>query len=195
MAATVEACFSDIKSALAEHLYDKFEQLIPVAAEAAVPTAAGWGAHRNLGGLYWATYKATVRRGGIYAGASGARDFNEELFDPISKHLSTPWERTFQRRLPSALDSFQKKAKAALLAFHQQAVAKATERGTNYAGLATLSQQLRSHMGKIAESPAQILQIITEAQKEASRSFTPTSKFSSSLSGVSYARFAIHDTD
>lgn len=165
-----------MKDALADQLYDTFEKLIPAASDAAVVTASGWGAHRSLGGMYWSTYKATVRRNGVYAGASGPKDFNMDLFEPIGKNLPTPWERTFQKKLPSALDHFQKRVKHELRIFHQRAVAKAAERGTNYAGLNTLDQQLRSYAQAIADSPAKLKQIIADLQKEASRAFTPSSE-------------------
>ncbi|EQB52846.1 hypothetical protein CGLO_07495 [Colletotrichum gloeosporioides Cg-14] len=55
--------------------------------------------------MLWATYKATCRRSGVYAGASGPRDFNAELFELISKQLATGWESAFERRLPYGLHS------------------------------------------------------------------------------------------
>ncbi|KAF4889455.1 Nuclear GTPase SLIP-GC [Colletotrichum fructicola] len=99
----VDECLTSIKEALAESIYDYFDLTIPSVSAAAVPTATSWGAHRSEGGMFWATYKATCCRSGVYAGASGPRDFNAELFEPISKQLATGWERAFQRRLPQAL--------------------------------------------------------------------------------------------
>lgn len=80
---------ASVKQSLNEHIVEAFNTSIPKAVRDAVNTASGWGAHRTMGGLYWATYKATVRRQGVYSGASGPRDFNQELFEPISKDLAT----------------------------------------------------------------------------------------------------------
>lgn len=63
-----------------DQIFDKYLDLIREAIEAAPNTASTWGAHRNDGGLYWATYKAVVRRDGVYHSTSaGHRDFNSEL--------------------------------------------------------------------------------------------------------------------
>lgn len=80
---------ASVKQSLDEHIFECFNSAIPKAIRDAVNTASGWGAHKSMGGMYWATYKATVRRQGVYSGASGPRDFNQELFDPISRDLAT----------------------------------------------------------------------------------------------------------
>lgn len=156
-----------------ESIFENFHKYIPAAVEAALPTATQWGAHRSTGGLLWATYKATCRRNGVFAGASGARDFNDELFSPISKHLANGWERAFQRRLPVALDSFLRVIKACIEKFHRDATEQARERGTQYTGLNMLTQQLRGHSQSVADMKASVLGLAQELQREASRSFTP----------------------
>lgn len=75
----VADCVHDMKHALTENIYDKYDEAVDKSVTAAPQTAGRWGAHKTLGGLYWATYKATVRRNGVFAGASGLRDFNAEL--------------------------------------------------------------------------------------------------------------------
>lgn len=162
-----------IKKTLEEHIHDKINASIPSAVEAAPDTAAGWGAHRNEGGLFWATYKATVRRNGSYHGASGPRDFNQELFDPVARNLATGWERAFQRRLPAILDGFAKETALKLKQFHEAAKKRAAQRNTNVASLLTLSSQIQAHMRTVQAIPATILVQITELQREANRQFTP----------------------
>lgn len=78
-----------------DQIHSTFNQSIPAAIEAAVPTASSWGACPSEGGLVWSTYKATVRREGEFSGASGPRDFNADLFKPISVRLASGWERAF----------------------------------------------------------------------------------------------------
>lgn len=78
--ACVKACLNVMKREMNDQIFDKYPELIQEAIEAAPNTASTWGAHRNDGGLYWATYKAVVRRDGVYHSTSaGHRDFNSEL--------------------------------------------------------------------------------------------------------------------
>ncbi|KAK4218543.1 hypothetical protein QBC37DRAFT_437200 [Rhypophila decipiens] len=169
----VNETFAAVKDALAENIYEKFDHFIPKATEAAVPTATGWGAHRKDGGMFWATYKATCRRNGVFSGASGPRDFNAELFEPISVHFASGWERAFQRRLPSILDKFTITAKLLLETFHRQATERSNERGSNYQGVMILNQQLKAHNQTLSEVPNMLVQVVQDLQRDANRSFTP----------------------
>ncbi|KAF9881435.1 tat pathway signal sequence [Colletotrichum karsti] len=172
-AKAVDECLTSMKDALAESIYDHFDRTIPSAADAAVPTASSWGAPRSMGGMFWATYKATCRRAGVYSGASGPRDFNAELFEPISKQLATGWEKAFQRHLPRALEGFSMSARLVLENFHRAAVATSQQRGTNFAGINMLSQQLRTHITRLKEIPGLLRTTIQDLQREASRGFHP----------------------
>ncbi|KAK7739253.1 hypothetical protein SLS62_011259 [Diatrype stigma] len=171
--ATVDASTNLLREALAENIYDAFDALIPEAVNKAVGTAEAWGAHRSQGGLYWATYKATVRRNGVFSGASGARDFNAELFDPISRNLANGWERTFQRRLPGILTGFASKTKNLLKDFHEAARARAMQRNTSVSALYTLGNQILAHIRTLEDLPNMLRATITELQRDASREFTP----------------------
>ncbi|KAK3390255.1 hypothetical protein B0H63DRAFT_519487 [Podospora didyma] len=108
VAETVES----VNGLLAENIYDSFDKYSPMAA----------------------TYKATCKRNGVFAGAAGPKDFNVELFEPISKHLAYGWERAFQRILPQTLDGFARSAQLLLEEFHRDATRDVQERGDNYAG-------------------------------------------------------------
>jgi hypothetical protein len=158
---------------MAENIFESFDRYIPMAVDAAVPTATQWGAPIAEGGLRWATYKATCRRNGVFTGSSGPRDFNAELFDPISRHLAGGWERAFQRRLPAALDNFLRVTRACLEKFHREAIERARERGTHYTGLGMLAQQLVAHSQRITDVRATVLGIAQELQRDANRAFTP----------------------
>lgn len=162
-----------IQKCLQEHIFDNISASMPSAIEDAPDTAYSWGAPRGEGGLYWSTYKATVRRQGVYSGASGPRDFNQELFDPISRNLATGWERAFQYRLPTLLKSFADEMTVKLQQFHQAAKARAEQHHTNVAGLVTLSSQILAHERTVQALPAAINQKVTELQREANREFTP----------------------
>ncbi|ROW04317.1 hypothetical protein VSDG_00871 [Cytospora chrysosperma] len=170
----VEDCAVSFKDTLGEQLYETFDRLIPAASDSAVATATGWGAHRSLGGLFWATYKATTRRSGVFSGASGQKDFNAELFEPIGKHLAGNWERAFQRRLPAALESFARTGKQIIKAFHDDAVAGVQQNlAQNPTGLNMLNQQVRVYTAAMEAAPAALRTAITERQRDANREFTP----------------------
>ncbi|KAI1322901.1 hypothetical protein F5Y16DRAFT_403978 [Xylariaceae sp. FL0255] len=162
-----------VEHSLDEQIYECFNTSTPAAIDAAPQIAYSWGAPRSEGGLFWATYKATVRRDGVYSGASGPMDFNQLLFDPISRALANGWERCFQRRIPKALDEFVKEASIQLNHFHQTAQTRAEERHTNIAGIITLSSQMVAHIRTLKELPVALRAKITELQREASREFTP----------------------
>lgn len=123
--------------------------------------------------MLWATYKATCRRSGVYAGASGPRDFNADLLEPISKQLATGWERAFLRRLPQVLENFAAVARLHLENFHRRVVEHFKQRGTNHAGISMLSQQLRTHVTRLKEIPGMLRTVIQDLQRDASRGFHP----------------------
>lgn len=76
----IKDTLSEMKETLSENIFESFDTATKLATDASLPTSSGWGAHRNNGGLHFMTYKATVRRDGVYSGASGMRDFNAELY-------------------------------------------------------------------------------------------------------------------
>ncbi|KAK8066431.1 hypothetical protein PG997_013178 [Apiospora hydei] len=125
--ASVRGSVEEMEECLRDQIFKSFDTSIPLAIEKAVTTASGWGAHKNMGGLLWATYKATVRRDGVYAGAAGPRDFNGELFEPISRSLASGWERAFQRRLPSILRELTKNLAKKLDDFQQSMMQRAQQ--------------------------------------------------------------------
>lgn len=172
-AKAVDDCIVSVKDALSESIYDYFDLSIPMAASAAGPTASGWGAHHSEGGMFWATYKATCRRSGVYSGASGPRDFNAELLEPISRQLASGWERAFQRRLPSAFEGFAMNARLLLEGFHGSVIARSQELGADYNGINMLSTQLRAHTARLREIPGTLRTVVQELQREASRGFHP----------------------
>ncbi|KAI1074397.1 hypothetical protein F5B20DRAFT_586283 [Whalleya microplaca] len=165
---SVKEAMSLLHQSLHEHVYQTFDSSIPLAVNAALDTANGWGAHRDLGGLHWATYKATVRRNGAFR-----TDFNEALFSPISRNLATSWERAFQRRLPAVLDGFASKTQKLLGGFHKAAKERAEQRHTNVSGILTLSSQIMAHMRTLEQLPLTLRETITNLQRDASREFVP----------------------
>lgn len=96
-----------MNDALAENIFEHYEQYIDLAITEAEQTVSKWHApvnreNRPLGGFYWATYKAITRREGVFSNANGVHDFNAQLIEPIIKQLvslhssdSWPYPRHF----------------------------------------------------------------------------------------------------
>ncbi|KAK8221531.1 hypothetical protein IWZ01DRAFT_537433 [Phyllosticta capitalensis] len=169
----VRTTLEEMAATVAEHVYGQYPKLIQKACEAAVPTASGWGVHRNMGGLHYSTYKATVRRDGVYNGASGARDFNAELTAPILKEIATGWERAFQRRLPTNIRNFKSNVSKEVEAFHNLVCQRARRVGVSMARLNQLNNQLRNHTEFLNTLVAGIIDLVSTRQKEVNREFVP----------------------
>jgi hypothetical protein len=147
---------------LNEQIYESFGKSLPVARDSANATAQSWNTQ------VWSTYKATVRRSGVWH-----RNYNAELWQPMEVQLTSVWERAFQRRLPSLLQTFVVNLTKMLEAFHNDAVGYAKEHCVNLAGVLMLEQQLQGYRQRLKDAPALVTTITQEIQKEANRSFAP----------------------
>jgi hypothetical protein len=75
----VRACIKEMRSEMKTQIFDKCPELIEEAIEAAPATVLTWG-DKSLGGRMWASYRAGVRRDGVYqSAAAGHRDFNDDV--------------------------------------------------------------------------------------------------------------------
>jgi hypothetical protein len=45
-----------------------------------------WGLKPGEGGMYWSTYKASLRRDGVWN-----RNMNEEMAEPVYRAVATQW--------------------------------------------------------------------------------------------------------
>ncbi|KAK6856108.1 hypothetical protein PG995_008259 [Apiospora arundinis] len=173
--ASVRGSVEEMEECLREQIFRSFDSSVPSAIDQAVATANGWGAHRNMGGLIWSTYKATVRRDDVFSGASGPRDFNSELFEPIAKDLANGWERAFQRRLPSILREMSKKLTKRLDEFHASMLTRAHQ-SAQLSALLNVGHHVASVNRGLKEWPTALQARVTELQRDASREFTPVIK-------------------
>lgn len=164
----VRDCVNSLRDELADNIFDAFGRTIPLAQVAAIPTAQSWA-----NSMRWATYKATVRRSGVWNGAAGPHDFQAELWAPVAQHLAGGWERAFQRRLPDVLQTFVIRANNMLDNFHKDAISYAREHFINLSGVGLLDQQLSVYKQRITGIPAIIAAIIQDIQRDANRSFEP----------------------
>ena len=87
----VRLCAAAMKRELCEQIFDKYPEVVAEAARTAPDVARAWGAHKSDGGLLYQTYKALVRRDGVYRSPSaGHRDFNAELYVPSPAFSHSP---------------------------------------------------------------------------------------------------------
>ncbi|KAI8943413.1 hypothetical protein NX059_001425 [Plenodomus lindquistii] len=170
----VQACIGEMRSELKNQIFDKTPELINEAIEAAPTTALAWG-QKDMGGLHWGTYKAVVRRDGVYHSPSaGLRDFNADLVDPILKKLASGWERAFQSRLPQAFKTYVTNSSKVLHAFHSAVEERARKNGVGLASLTMLKTQINTYEQLYADLGTLLVTQMTELQREANRDFTPT---------------------
>lgn len=170
----VLACINEMRTELKNQIFDKCPELINDAIKAAPATASAWG-NRDMGGLHWATYKAVVRRYGVYSSSSaGHRDFNADLVDPIIKKLATGWERAFQNRLPKSFRTYVANSSKILHAFHAAIEDRARKNGVGLARLTILKSQIYTYEQLYADLGTVLVTQMTELQREANRDFTPT---------------------
>lgn len=174
----VKECLKDMNDVLAEHIFEHYEQLVELAVKEANETVGKWHRpvnrdNRSLSGYYWATYKAIVRRGGVFSNANRPHDFNAELIEPIIKHLASHWEKVFAQRLPRVLQSFTTQSKNLLTAFHREIELRSMKTGTGAAGLMLLGQQLTNYNSIFVNLTQQMNEVINGLQRKANREFTP----------------------
>ncbi|KAI6827790.1 hypothetical protein KC340_g9470 [Hortaea werneckii] len=169
----VDNTIEDAEATLREQVFDKFAPAVDSAEANALGIADGWGAHRNDGGLHFMTYRATVRRSGVYQGAAGLRDFNQELIQPVYKQLASAWEKAFQRRLPHILQSFTKAGSAMLKKFHTAVADRCRQQGQSIARIGMLKTQLGAYDAIIKDMANNMIRQINDGQRDINREFTP----------------------
>ncbi|USW48463.1 hypothetical protein Slin15195_G017820 [Septoria linicola] len=169
----VEETLKDATETLTDQLFAKLDPAVSSAISEALPKAGSWGLPKPDGGLHWSTYRATVRRSGVFAGSGGARDINNELTEPIYRQLATIWEKVFQRRLPNILLSFKKSATNVVKQFHAAVETRSRERGTGATRLNMLTRQLDQYSATCGDLCAVAVNSLNEGQREINREFVP----------------------
>ncbi|KAI4946501.1 hypothetical protein J4E91_007189 [Alternaria rosae] len=154
-------------------IFDKCPELINKAIESAPATAHAWG-YKDQGGLAWSSYKAVVRRDGVYhSSTAGHCDFNSDLVDPIFKQLATSWERAFQTRLPKAFDAYISNSSTLLHMFHEAIEERARTSSVGLANLSILKTQVCNYEQLFKDLGVTLITQMNELQREANRDFSP----------------------
>lgn len=167
-----------VNDEIQDQVYDHFMSAIDRAIEAAIPTVQHWGApvnrsDRSAGGLYWATYKAICRRGGVYSNAQGLHDFNAQLTDPMLKVFAPGWERCFSRRVPGIMAGLSTAVGSVLEKFHSLVEDRARRNGGPIASLQMLKHQLNTYKETFKDIATAARDEIITNQKDINREFVP----------------------
>lgn len=101
------------------------------------------------------------------------RNFNVELLDPVFRRISGPWERVFQRVLPSILNDLAKVCKRDISEFHSDTTSGIRRPTANPVGLVVLQQQLCAAIRVVDAAPVDLRKEISSQQRAANRGFTP----------------------
>ncbi|KAK6209770.1 hypothetical protein QIS74_11354 [Colletotrichum tabaci] len=159
-----QSCIDRLDMEAQTKLYDELTRLTSTATTQAGIIANKW---QSLNG---GTFKAICRRGGVFR----HHDFNEQLLEPILNGISATWDKFFQFNIASVLDGFSVAATGRLTAFHEGIVEQLGDHdfGELQASV-QLDQQLKLHKERILRLAAQSRADIDQAQKDASRAFSP----------------------
>ncbi|GAW11202.1 hypothetical protein ANO14919_005440 [Xylariales sp. No.14919] len=157
-----------------EALFKRIKAAALNAAKSALAIAHGWPSRkRGDGGLPFMTYRATLRRKGVFSGRCGPRDFNEDLAAPLLQQVSGHWEVTFAEKIPQALDAHAKTCRV-----HQeyiQGLIKSRLKGKSAFSdsIGMLDDQDKTRVFGLAHKISSFISDITTLQREANREFTP----------------------
>ncbi|THZ84664.1 hypothetical protein D6C84_03900 [Aureobasidium pullulans] len=168
----VKDTLTQIREAMNENVFENCNTAINAANNTALPISQGWGAHKSQGGLPWSTYKAVVRRQGVWTGSLGLSDFNAQLTEPVYKTLGNGWEKAFHRRLPQILKACSKGFANDLRAFHTTIEKHSFSHGGN-PRLGLLAQQLTNYEAVFSDLANRMVDLINERQRDINREFTP----------------------
>ncbi|KAI0542308.1 hypothetical protein GGR58DRAFT_497292 [Xylaria digitata] len=174
-----------------EALYRRVKAAVFHAGKCALAIARSWPTRkRGDGGLPFVTYRATVRRNGVFSGARGPRNFNEELAAPLLQQFSSHWETAFSKTIPEALDAHAKTCQA-----HQEYIqglikSRLQERVALKGTIGMLQDQDKARVSGLANKVRSFDRDITTSQREANREFAPA--IQQKLKGV-YHRCAMDE--
>ncbi|KAJ0280364.1 hypothetical protein CBS470a_008802 [Colletotrichum nupharicola] len=101
---SVASCMQDCETS-ATKVLKRLPKAASKGSAAAVAMAKSWSASPDAGGLRFPTYRATCRRRGVFKGAAGPRDFNEDLLKAMKNIYAQSWDQSFNKRSPELLDN------------------------------------------------------------------------------------------
>ncbi|KAI0481588.1 hypothetical protein F4859DRAFT_512731 [Xylaria cf. heliscus] len=157
-----------------EALFRYFDGAALHASSCAPEIAHRWASHkRGDGGLHFASYRATLRRNGVFSGKGGPRNFNEDLAAPLLQKLGKDWEITFTKKIPEAVDQHAKTCQV-----HQEYIqglikSRLDERAVFNDIIGMLQDQDKARINGLTNKIKLLISDITASQRDANRDFTP----------------------
>ncbi|XP_078688013.1 uncharacterized protein LOC144920054 [Branchiostoma floridae x Branchiostoma belcheri] len=172
---------TDVDRSISICIHPKLKEGVQAAASMCQAVSKKWGAptckeNRQAGGLHYSTYKATVRRSGVYKSPTyGPIDMNEDLSSPLYNTITISWQKVFDNgTLFFSLDNCKQSVLRTLKEFllklrtELQALGMDADR-VNRVG----QQQLNSTKMRLDNAVAELKEFITGQQREISRVMTP----------------------
>ncbi|KAI8519739.1 hypothetical protein Bbelb_029960 [Branchiostoma belcheri] len=172
---------TDVDRSISICIHPKLKEGVQAAASMCQAVSKKWGAptckeNRQAGGLHYSTYKATVRRSGVYKSPTyGPIDMNEDLSSPLYNTITISWQKVFDNgTLFFSLDNCKQSVLRTLKDFllklrtELQALGMDADR-VNRVG----QQQLNSTKMRLDNAVAELKEFITGQQREISRVMTP----------------------
>ncbi|OLN81839.1 Nuclear GTPase SLIP-GC 4 [Colletotrichum chlorophyti] len=170
----VSRCIAECKTTIRTKILKRTGKAVSNAIEKALPTAEGWGAKYDEGGLRYMTYRATCRRGGIFKGRAGLKDFNEDLLKPLKSATAHSWDLAFNNRLPMKLATLASSSKQLMDSFHERMKYRRFLMENNNLVNEILVKLLAIQKENMAHIGQKHRKLVQDAQKDANRLFYPT---------------------
>eukprot|EP00934_Nitzschia_sp_Nitz4_P006876 Nitzschia sp. Nitz4//scaffold16_size188269//174378//181326//NITZ4_001819-RA/size188269-augustus-gene-0.84-mRNA-1//1//CDS//3329538601//6866//frame0 len=130
----------------------------------------------NKNGLYYSTYHATLRRGGVFNSASaGEIDLNQELCDPVEKAFGAEWQRIMDASIRASLGEAERQVSDTLATLTSRIVKSMTQAGMEAARLQNITNAGNRACGTALKiSFAEMRNLASCSQRELNRSLLPT---------------------
>ncbi|KAL5530325.1 hypothetical protein ACEPAF_6582 [Sanghuangporus sanghuang] len=148
-----------MQHAFKDGLEEKCQAGADAAAESAVEISDAFAAS-----LYWSTYRATLRRDGVWR-----RNLNEELISPMTKTIASSWAKTFETNLFTGFEKESLKVISDLLQEIEESCPNALRDRAHHQAQLCLDEvevALRKAIDVVSAE-------LTSAQKEVSRGLEP----------------------
>jgi hypothetical protein len=148
------------------------------AEDSAVTTSNKWSAPRRQAtdrGLHWASYRATVRRDGIFASsAAGSVNFNQDLAEPIFRFISVNWDQLFGVQISQIFKRHQDRIIASIKQSNSKFNEQLTTLGVDKTRLARNEQHIVGvQQNRVQQKLDVIRNEIAEKQRDISRTIVP----------------------
>lgn len=171
------ATFAELENVIKKRIVETLPIACSIACTAASSVVDKWTASPKDGndpGLYYATFKAVIRRDGTYANARQTYNFASDLLKPLREKLHRDWKSVFGQRLKTrfndAAGQFDAKVKKFSKCFEEILM----ERGASAVAKHFFEQQLFRFSSSVTRSVVIAGLIIDNESKEADRLFTTT---------------------